>query len=113
MPDDLAKTYEQNLPKYMADVGKWKGVRYGIPIEHGNFQQMYINVDMFKKAGLDPDKPPTNFTGDWLAAMQKLTIPDPKGGDPTQVGFAIRSKGRAGRHHRQVPAVRARVGAAC
>ena len=67
-------------------------MRYGIPIEHGNFQQMYINVDMFKKAGLDPDKPP-KFTGDWLAAMKKLTIPDPKGGDPTQVGFAIRSKG--------------------
>ena len=48
------KVYDQNLPKYMADVGKWKGVRYGIPIEHGNFQQMYINVDMFKKAGLNP-----------------------------------------------------------
>ena len=93
MPDDLAKTYEQNLPKYMSDVGKWKNVRYGIPIEHGNFQQMYINVDMFKKAGLNPDNPPMKFTGDWLADMKKLTIADPKGGDPTQVGFAIRSKG--------------------
>jgi ABC-type glycerol-3-phosphate transport system substrate-binding protein len=93
MPDDLAKIYDQNLPKYMIPVGIWKGARYGIPIEHGNFQQMYINVDMFKKAGLDPDKPPTKFTGDWIADMKKLTIADPKGGDPTQVGFAIRSKG--------------------
>jgi multiple sugar transport system substrate-binding protein len=93
MPDDLAKTIDQNLPKYMVDIGKWKGVRYGIPIEHGNFQQMYINVDMFKKAGLNPDDAPTKFTGDWLADMKKLTIPDPKGGEPTQVGFAIRSKG--------------------
>jgi hypothetical protein len=25
--------------------------------------------------------------------MKKLTIADPKGGEPTQVGFAIRSKG--------------------
>ena len=38
MPDDLAKIWEQNLPKYMLPVGMWKGARYGIPIEHGNFQ---------------------------------------------------------------------------
>jgi len=76
----------------MGDVGKWKGARYGIPIEHGNFQQMYINVDMFKKAGLNPDDPPKTFDK-WLADMKKLTIADPKGGEPTQVGFAIRSKG--------------------
>jgi multiple sugar transport system substrate-binding protein len=92
MPDDLAKLYDENLPKYMVPVGKWKNVRYGIPIEHGNFQQMYINVDMFKKAGLNPDDPPKTFH-DWAAAMKKLTIPNPAGGEPTQVGFAIRSKG--------------------
>jgi multiple sugar transport system substrate-binding protein len=92
MPADLAKTIDENLPKYMGEVGKWKSVRYGIPIEHGNFQQMYINVDMFKKAGLNPDDPPKTFDK-WLADMKKLTIADPKGGEPTQVGFAIRSKG--------------------
>ena len=92
MPADLEKTYDQNLPKYMVDVGKWKGARYGIPIEHGNFQQMYINTDMFKKAGLNPDDPPKTFDV-WLADMKKLTITDAKGGEPTQVGFAIRSKG--------------------
>ncbi len=68
MPADLAKVYDENLPKYMVEVGKWKGARYGIPIEHGNFQQMYINVDMFKKAGLNPDDPPKTFDS-WLAAM--------------------------------------------
>src|SRR5256712_1130694 len=92
MPADLAKTWDENLPKYMLDVGKWKGARYGIPVEHGNFQQMYINVGMFKKAGLNPDDPPKTFDI-WLADMKKLTIADPKGGEPTQVGFAIRSKG--------------------
>jgi multiple sugar transport system substrate-binding protein len=91
MPDDLAKTWEENLPKYMVPIGKWKGARYGMPIEHGNFQQMYINVDMFKKAGLNPDRPPKTFD-EWLAAMKKLSIYDAKG-EPTQVGFAIRSKG--------------------
>ena len=75
MPADLAKTLRARISRSTwREVGKWKGVRYGIPIEHGNFQQMYINVDMFKKAGLNPDNPPTKFTGDWLAAMKKLTI---------------------------------------
>jgi ABC-type glycerol-3-phosphate transport system substrate-binding protein len=92
MPDDLAKVWNENLPKYMVPVGMWKGARYGMPIEHGNFQQMYMNVDMFKKAGLDADKPPKTMN-EWLAAVKKLTVPDPKGGEPTQVGFAIRSKG--------------------
>ncbi len=91
MPDDLAKTWDENLPKYMLPIGKWKGVRYGMPIEHGNFQQMYINVDMFKTAGLNPDRAPKTFD-EWLAAMKKLSVYDAKG-EPVQVGFAIRSKG--------------------
>src|SRR5437870_7034220 len=74
-----------------AIVGKWKGARYGIPIEHGNFQQMYINVDLWKKAGLDPDKP-VKALDDWLAAMKKLTVLDAKG-ETTQAGFALRHKG--------------------
>lgn len=86
MPADLAKIWDENLPAYMVSWGKWKGVSYGIPLEHGNFQQMYINVDMFKKAGLNPDKPPKTFD-EWLEAMKKLTIGE------QQVGFALRSKG--------------------
>ncbi len=92
MPADLAKIWDANLPAYMVPIGKWKGVRYGIPFEHGNFQQMYINVDMFKKAGLDPDKPPTTLDA-WLETMKKVTVLDPTKGEPSQVGFALRSKG--------------------
>jgi multiple sugar transport system substrate-binding protein len=91
MPDDLAKLWDENLPKYMIPIGQWKGARYGMPIEHGNFQMMYMNVDMFKKSGLNPDRPPKTMN-EWLAAMKKLTILDAKG-EPTQVGFAIRHKG--------------------
>jgi multiple sugar transport system substrate-binding protein len=86
MPQDLAKIWDESIPKYMVPIGKWKDVRYGTPLEHGNFQQMYMNVDLFKKAGLDPDKPPKTLDA-WLAAMKKLTSGD------TQVGFAIRHKG--------------------
>ncbi len=91
MPADLVKIWDENLPAYMVPIGKWQGDRYGMPIEHGNFQQMYINVDMFKKAGLNPDNPPKTFDA-WLEAMKKLTVLDSKG-DPVQVGFALRHKG--------------------
>lgn len=91
MPADIEKIWDENLPKYMVPIGKWKGARYGVPIEHGNFQQMYINVDMFKKAGLNPDRPPKTMD-EWLAAMKKLTVLDAKG-EPVHVGFAIRHKG--------------------
>ena len=86
MPQDLAKIWDESIPKYMVPIGKWKNVRYGTPLEHGNFQQMYMNVDLFKKAGLDPDKPPKTLD-EWLGAMKKLTSGD------AQVGFAIRHKG--------------------
>lgn len=86
MPADLVKIWDESIPKYMVPVGKWKNVRYGTPLEHGNFQQMYMNVDLFKKAGLDADKPPKTLD-EWLAAMKKLTSGE------TQVGFAIRHKG--------------------
>src|SRR5687768_15672931 len=91
MPADLEKTWQGALPKYMVPWGQWKNATYGIPIEHGNFQQMYLNADLFKKAGLNPDKPPAKLD-EWLAAMKKLTVLDAKG-EPTQVGFAIRHKG--------------------
>jgi len=91
MPADLAKIWDENLPKYIVNVGRWKGVRYGIPIEHGNFQQMYIDTELFRKAGLDPDKPPKTLD-DWLMAMKRLTVLDARG-EPTQVGFALRHKG--------------------
>ena len=68
MPQDLAKLWDESIPKYMVPIGKWKGARYGTPLEHGNFQQMYMNVDMFRKAGLDPDKPPHTLARSVVAA---------------------------------------------
>jgi ABC-type glycerol-3-phosphate transport system substrate-binding protein len=91
MPDDLAKVWNENLPKYMLAMGVWKNVRYGMPIEHGNFQMMYLNADLFKKAGLNPDQPPKTFDA-WHAAMKKVSVLDAKG-EATQVGFGLRHAG--------------------
>jgi multiple sugar transport system substrate-binding protein len=38
----------------------WEGKQYGIPFET-NTLVLFYNVDMFKKAGLDPDKPPKTW----------------------------------------------------
>jgi multiple sugar transport system substrate-binding protein len=89
MPPELAKLWDESIPRYMVPIGKWKGLRYGTPLEHGNFQQMYINADLFRKAGLNPDQPPRTLD-EWLAAMKKLTSGD---GTSGAVGFAVRHKG--------------------
>ena len=91
MPPELATVYDAHLPGYMKSVGKWKDVRYGVPIENGNFHQMFINVDMFKAAGLNPDEPPKTMN-EWLAAVQKLTIAGTNDREPAQAGFVIRNK---------------------
>ena len=91
MPKDIADKADQVLIGSAKPFGMYKGVRYGLPMEGGNFMMMFINVDMFKQAGLDPDKPPKTYD-EMLAAAKKLTKYD-AAGKITQAGFAIRFKG--------------------
>ena len=60
MPEEFAEYLDQELVSYLKPIGMYNGVRYGYPVEAGNFQQLYINVDMFEEAGLDPNDPPNN-----------------------------------------------------
>ena len=91
MPSDLAKNVDENVPDVVKPIGKYAGARYGVPIEGGNFQNMYINVDMFEEAGLDPNKPPRTFT-ELLEYAKKLTKTDGSG-KITRSGYGIRYKG--------------------
>jgi multiple sugar transport system substrate-binding protein len=50
--------------------GLYKGQRYGIPIDVHNLG-LYYNKDLFEKAGLDADKPPTN-KDEFMNALDKL-----------------------------------------
>lgn len=53
-------------------LGTVDGKQMGIPMQMFDSTNMYWNKDLFKAAGLDPEKPPTTF--DELATMaQKLT----------------------------------------
>ena len=47
---------------------------YGVPF-HNSTPLLYYNVDHFKEAGLDPDKPPRNWD-ELVAAAKKLTKRD-------------------------------------
>jgi ABC-type glycerol-3-phosphate transport system substrate-binding protein len=52
--------------------GSYLGTIYGIPFDVGVWALMYYNKDMFKAAGLDPEKPPVTWD-EFLAYGKKLT----------------------------------------
>jgi len=55
----------------MLSASKWKGQLYGLPIWGGTYAEIY-NRDLVAKAGLDPAKPPKNWS-EYLAWAKKLT----------------------------------------
>ena len=91
MPEAFAAWIDENVVSYLKDIGIFEGVRYGIPQEAGNFQQLYINIDMFKEAGLDPENPPK--TMDELKEYAKKLTKYDADGNLVQAGFAIRYSG--------------------
>jgi len=91
MPEEFATWIDENVVDYLRDIGVYKGVRYGIPQEAGNFQQLYINVDMYEAAGLDINNPPSTMQ-ELKDAAAKLTQYD-ENGDISVAGFAIRYSG--------------------
>lgn len=71
------------LPGFMED-SYVDGKIYSIPFQRST-EIMYYNKDLFKKAGLDPEKPPTTWD-EMLEYAKKLTTDDCKG-----VGLALNS----------------------
>lgn len=98
--DQLTNYAEKNLLKDMTDTiekngvnaedysdtawqgGTIDGKQYTIPLDIHPLV-MYYNKDMFKAAGLDPEKPPTNRE-EFVAAAKKLTDESKK-----QYGFVV------------------------
>jgi ABC-type glycerol-3-phosphate transport system substrate-binding protein len=58
--------------------GSYLGQIYAIPFDVGVWALMYYNKDMFKAAGLDPEKPPVTWD-EFLAVGRKLTHGDQYG----------------------------------
>jgi multiple sugar transport system substrate-binding protein len=72
--DDLIQTLGLSEKDFTADVwknGLWKDHRYGVPLDTHTLS-FYWNKDLFTKAGLDPEKPPTN-KDEFVAAAKAIT----------------------------------------
>jgi sn-glycerol 3-phosphate transport system substrate-binding protein len=71
---------EPNITNYYTIDGKLRSM----PM-NSSLPLLYINVDAFKKAGLDPNKPPQTLD-EIMTAAKKLTLKN-AGGQVTQYGF--------------------------
>ncbi|MAJ00550.1 MAG: ABC transporter substrate-binding protein [Nisaea sp.] len=60
---------EENYTQQMLELGRVDGVQYGMPF-NASVIQWYYNADLFKKAGLDPDKFPKDWDGLFNAAQK-------------------------------------------
>ena len=61
----------------LLESGKWRGKLYAMPMEATSLALLY-NKEHFRKAGLDPNKPPTTWD-ELLATAQKATVRDATG----------------------------------
>jgi sn-glycerol 3-phosphate transport system substrate-binding protein len=93
--DDLLKTPEDKAwlksfyPAFMEN-SQTAGKTWGIPFQRSTIV-LYWNKEMFKEAGLDPNRPPQNWQ-EQLQYAQKLTKRDASG-NVTQWGMQIPSSG--------------------
>src|SRR5688500_18115327 len=93
--DDLLKTPEDRAwlkgfyPAFMEN-SQTGGKTWGIPFQRSTIV-LYWNKEMFKEAGLDPNRPPQNWQ-EQLQYAQKLTKRDASG-QVTQWGLQIPSSG--------------------
>ena len=78
---------KDTLVSSAVEAGKWDDKYYAVPM---NFTTLllYWNKDMFREAGLDPEKPPQNWD-QWADYAVKLTKDRNGDGRPEQYGYAI------------------------
>ncbi|MGH2367449.1 MAG: extracellular solute-binding protein [Chloroflexota bacterium] len=85
------KSVNQVLDQYAwreaLDIARWQGKHYGLPNEVSNYC-LYLNNQLFRKAGLDPEKDWPKTWEDMVEVAQRLTIRE--GSEITQRGYRIR-----------------------
>lgn len=69
------------------DIGKWKGKYYGLPNEISNYC-LWINNQLLRKAGLDPEKDWPRTWEDMIEVSKRLTVRE--GSAITQRGYRVR-----------------------
>jgi sn-glycerol 3-phosphate transport system substrate-binding protein len=93
--DDVATTPEDKAwlkafyPALMMN-GTYKGKVYGIPFQRSTIV-LYWNKEAFKEAGLDPDRPPANWTE--MTQMASKLVKRDAAGNVTRWGVMVPSTG--------------------
>lgn len=65
----------KNIPEYYRRVATVDGHVYGLPFPDMGMATILYRKDMFRKAGLDPEKPPATFE-EFFYMLQRLTDPN-------------------------------------
>jgi len=69
--EDITTVYEAERDSFlMWESALWNGRAYGLPWVQGS-RVLFINRDLFRRAGLDPDRPPQTWD-ELLTASQKI-----------------------------------------
>jgi multiple sugar transport system substrate-binding protein len=85
LDDYIAKSSVVTKDKFFTgawDSNGYEGKTWGVPLNADVWEQLYYNADLFEKAGLDPDEPPTTWD-QWLQVAGKLNAP------PNQFGISL------------------------
>jgi ABC-type glycerol-3-phosphate transport system substrate-binding protein len=80
---------KEQLEPSLMPLATYKGVMYGMPAWASPLMQVY-DTELFRKAGLNPDRPPRTFP-EFLDAVQKLTQKDASG-KTVQWGYLFRGE---------------------
>lgn len=86
-PNGLAQEDLNDIYPALLQYASWKGTLYTLPMEATNLALLY-NKDMFRAAGLDPNKPPKNWN-ELKEYAEKLTFDKDGDGKFEQVGLFL------------------------
>lgn len=86
-PNGLSQEEMKDFYPALMRLASWKGTLYSMPMEATNLGLLY-NKDMFREAGLDPDRPPRTWE-ELVGYARRLTIDRNKDGRFEQVGFLV------------------------
>jgi multiple sugar transport system substrate-binding protein len=79
--------YREDLPQGILELARRDGKIYGLPYEI-DISHILWNKDLFREAGLNPDRPPEDWD-QFLDYSKKLTVDKDGDGNIDQWGFAV------------------------
>ena len=90
-PPRIERFVERNsLNALVREGGRFDGETYGL-VSDGVWTALYYNKDMFREAGLDPERPPRTWD-ELIDVADRLTVRDADG-DPVRAGLSLRKSG--------------------